>query len=50
MITREPVDLDMNIAFVERDYGRRPTEGLYKFHFNVVPTPMSQKFKLIEEI
>ena len=50
MITREPVELDMSIERVKREYERKPTEGLYKFHFNVVPLPMSQKFRLVEEI
>lgn len=50
MITREPVEPDMSNEFVEREYARRPTEGLFKFHFNIVPTPMSQTFKLVDQV
>jgi hypothetical protein len=50
MITREPVSLDMDLEAVNTAYKDRPIEDLHKFHFNVVPTKMSNRFKLVEEV
>jgi hypothetical protein len=50
MITREPVALDMELEHVNAEYSKKPTEDLHKFHFNVIPLKMSNRFRLVEEV
>ncbi|KAI6197253.1 PDZ/DHR/GLGF domain protein [Aphelenchoides besseyi] len=49
-ITREKVNLDMTNESVSKEYENKETEDLYKFHFNVVPLPMSQHIQRIDEL
>lgn len=50
MITREPVQLDMTNEHVFKNNQYKPLEGLQKFHFNVIPKKMSNRFKLVDEV
>lgn len=50
MITREPVTLDMSVEAVQHEYKNKTVEELHKFHFNVVPLKMSNRFRLVEEV
>lgn len=50
MITRESVALDMELKRVSAEYSKRPVEDLHKFHFNVIPLKMSNRFRLVEEV
>lgn len=49
MITKEPVDLDLGLEQVEKNYKNRVTENLEKLHFHVIQRPMSQSFRRISQ-
>lgn len=50
MITREKVEIDLDDPRFNKYYGHRDTDNLYKLTYNILPSEMSQKFKLVDEV
>ncbi|KAG7213133.1 hypothetical protein KM043_002449 [Ampulex compressa] len=50
MVTCEKIDPDFNLKWVRDNYGNREGVVIYKKHFNVIPEPQHDRFKLIDAI
>lgn len=49
-VTCEPINPNWNHFWVQKNYAGRHDQTIYKKHFNVVPEPQHQRFRLIDEI
>uniref|UniRef100_A0A7E4VVT6 39S ribosomal protein L27, mitochondrial n=1 Tax=Panagrellus redivivus TaxID=6233 RepID=A0A7E4VVT6_PANRE len=50
LITREKAEVDQTDPAMQAHYKHRNFENIYKLTYNVVPLPMSNRFKLIDEV
>ena len=53
IVTTEKCNPDWENQFIERFYGEykdNPEVPIYKTYFHIVPDPMPQNFKLVDEI
>ncbi|KYN02183.1 hypothetical protein ALC62_06966 [Cyphomyrmex costatus] len=50
VVTCEKVDLNWENFWVKRDYAGRENQVIYKKHFNIIPKPQHNTFKLIDTI
>ncbi|XP_028172497.1 39S ribosomal protein L27, mitochondrial [Ostrinia furnacalis] len=50
VVTCEKFDADWEHTWVQRIYGGREDQTIYKKYFNVIPEPQHQRFKLIDEV
>ncbi|XP_012064479.1 PREDICTED: probable 39S ribosomal protein L27, mitochondrial [Atta cephalotes] len=50
VITCEKVDLNWNHPWVKLNYAGRENQVIYKKHFNIIPKPQHNRFKLIDTI
>ncbi|KAL0839401.1 hypothetical protein ABMA28_016126 [Loxostege sticticalis] len=50
VVTCEKFDPNWDHTWVQRIYGGREEQTIYKKYFNVIPEPQHQRFKLIDEV
>lgn len=50
MVTCEKIDPDWKHWWVRHNYTGRENQVIYKKHFNIIPTPQHNQFKLIDKI
>lgn len=50
IVTCEKVDLNWEHSWIKRNYAGRENQVIYKKHFNVIPIPQHNRFKLIDKI
>jgi len=50
IVTCEKVDLKWEHSWVKRHYAGRENQVIYKKHFNIIPIPQHNQFKLIDKV
>uniref|UniRef100_A0A915EK30 39S ribosomal protein L27, mitochondrial n=1 Tax=Ditylenchus dipsaci TaxID=166011 RepID=A0A915EK30_9BILA len=50
VVTREKAEPDPELDLMQKEYGFRNFENIYKLHYNIVPRKMSQTFKLVDVV
>lgn len=50
MITCEKIDPDFSHFWVRKTYSGRENQVIYKKHFNVIPEPQHNRFKLMDTL
>lgn len=50
VITCEKIKPDWEHTWIQKNYAEREGQTIYKKHFNVIPEPQHNRFKLINKI
>lgn len=50
VVTCEKMDPYWDHTWIQRIYGHRKGQSMYKKYFNIIPTPQHNRFKLVETI
>ncbi|XP_025988608.1 50S ribosomal protein L27 isoform X2 [Solenopsis invicta] len=50
VVTCEKIDPNWEHTWIQRHYAGRENQVIYKKHFNVIPIPQHNRFKLIDKI
>ncbi|XP_012541361.1 50S ribosomal protein L27 [Monomorium pharaonis] len=50
MVTCETIDPNWEHTWIQRNYAGRENQLIYKKHFNIIPIPQHNRFKLIDKV